>query len=578
MVSAVRYHRFSSKRQDKGTSIERQAEATLALCKKNEWDIIETLEDLGRSAWKGDHLRVGKLGEFKRRVDLGEFEPGTRLVIENLDRLSRQDVKFARRWIEDITDQGIVVAVCSPEISLDTEALSGDNIVSMLQYLLEAKRSTGESSRKSEMLLKAQEAARAKARKGVVFSARAPAWLRGVKDGKFEVIEERAAVVNLIYEWSASGMGSQSIARRLNDTVEPWTLSYKHGDKWKLGYVRDILTSPAVEGEWHVKAGANRTPTGEVIECYYPRIVPAELIERARAAMKMRKGTGGANRSEAANLFAGRVRCGHCGDTMVRTVHKRDGQAYEYLKCARYNAGGSPKENEDRATKKRKCVNSVVYRYDHFERAALAQILHLALDNSFFVKTDDISPLAGRLADANKEVERIQQQQSRLLSYLMENDDADEAKAMLDTLRPRLDTAKKEQTAAQDALDKAKGQVSPDEHLRRVLEVREAITSEDQEEREQARRRVRDAIQAVVSSVECKRYPADPNAKPYRATPRREITMALAGGYMAYRFDGEGNLLGKISVQGVPELEHGVASASSELIVDVVRQRNRRAA
>lgn len=556
-------------------SIERQAERTSKLCEAKKWTIIETLADKGRSAWKGDHLRVGELGKFKQRVDMGEIEAGTYLVIENLDRLSRQDVKFARRWIEDITDRGIIVAVCSPEIILDSEALSGDNIVSVLQYLLEAKRSTGESSRKSEMMLATVERFKTKARSGTVYSKRAPEWLAGEKDGQFVIIEERAAVVNQIYEWSASGMGSQAIAKRLNDTVPPWTKGHKRGDQWKLGYVRDILSSPSVEGEWHVKSGIERIPTGEVIDCYYPRIVPAELVERARSAMKARKGVGGAGRTEAANLFAGRVRCGHCGDAMVRTVHRRAAKdiSYEYLKCARFNAAGSPKDTDDADTKKRKCLNGVVYRYDVFEKAALAQILHLALDSSHFAKSADITPLAGRLADANKEVERIQAQQTRMLNYVMENDEAEEAKATLDMLRPKLEAAKVARDQAQAELETAKGHVSPDEHLRRVVEVKEAIYSDDPDTKEQARRKVRDAVQAIVSVIECKHYPPDPDARPFRATPRREIIMSLAGGYLAFRFDGEGNLTGKISLQGIADLERGAASLSSEQIIQTVRDR-----
>lgn len=574
MVNAFCYHRFSSARQDRGTSLERQAERTAELCRKNGWEIVEVLEDKGRSAWKGDHLRVGNLGKFKQRVDAGDIEPGTRLVIENLDRLSRQEVKFARRWIEDITDRGIVVAVCTPEMLLDADALAGDNIVSILQYLLEAKRSTGESSRKSDMLLKAAERAREKAREGTVFSARAPAWLRGEKGGAFEVIEERAAVVRQIYEWSASGIGSQAIAKKLNDTVTPWTQGYKHAAKWKLGYVRDILTSPAVEGEYHVRAGPDRTPTGEVIVGYYPRIVEAALVESARTAMKARVGSGGANRVEASNLFAGRVRCGHCGDTMVRTVQRnRQGTRYEYLKCARFNAAGAPSNTDTPEQRARKCTNSTQFRYDLFEQAALEQILHLALDNSFFIKTDDISPLAGRLADLNKEVQRIQGQQSRLLTFVMENDDAAEAKDMLDQLRPRLEKAKADRDQAESELDRAKGRVSPDEHLRRVLEVREAINSEDKDTREEARRRVRDAIQSLVSVVQCKRYDPDPDARPYRATPRREIIMAIAGGFAAYQFDGEGNLLAKHNANGDVVRENAAASASSpELIASVKRR------
>ena len=111
MPKAYRYHRFSTPEQDTGTSLERQRKATAKLCQEKEWEVAEVIEDKGLSAWKGDHLRVGGLGKFTDRVAAGEIEPGSILVIENLDRLSREKLKKARRWIEDVNEAGVTVAV-----------------------------------------------------------------------------------------------------------------------------------------------------------------------------------------------------------------------------------------------------------------------------------------------------------------------------------------------------------------------------------------------------------------------------------------------------------------------------------
>ena len=117
MPKAYRYHRFSTPEQDQGTSLERQRKSTKLLVQQKQWEEAEVIEDKGLSAWKGDHLRVGGLGRFTDRVATGEIEPGSILVIENLDRLSREKLKNARRWIEDINEAGIAVAVCSPPSS-----------------------------------------------------------------------------------------------------------------------------------------------------------------------------------------------------------------------------------------------------------------------------------------------------------------------------------------------------------------------------------------------------------------------------------------------------------------------------
>lgn len=534
MPIAYRYHRFSSARQDAGTSLKRQREATKKLCDKHpEWTVVDPpLEDKGESAWHGDHLRVGNLGRFRQRVELREIEPGSILVIENLDRLSRQDVRTAKRWVEDITDLGIIVAVCQPEMLLDADAMSGNNIGSMVIYLLEAGRSNKESGRKSEIQLEKIEEFMTKARKGIAYSKRAPLWLSGDKDAKgFEVIEERAETVRQIYRWSAEGMGFASITKLLNETIPAWSVGYKSQKaEWKQGYVRDILTGPAVEGEYHRKKGRAREKTGEVIEGYYPRIVPAELVASARSAQRLRTGVRTEASGEIQNLFAGRVVCGHCGGSMTRNAQGRSSRVdlYEYLICRRAKAGGE-------------CDNTFNYRYDIFERAALDRMLHLALDDTHFIKSDEVPALFAKVAALRKEVELLEARQKRALNILLDNDDADEVRSALNELRPQVAAARTKLGEAEDALEAAKGNVSADEHLRRVMGVRDAIYSDDTETRQQARRTVRAAIQNVVRSATCSFEWQEGLSVRGNRKSKRTITMVMRGAQIIWQFDEEGN-------------------------------------
>lgn len=553
MALAYRYIRFSSKAQERGTSIERQETATQALCDKKGWDIAETLYDLGRSAWKGDHLRVGNLGKFKARVDAGAIPTGSVLVIENMDRLSRQDVKLARRWVEDITDQGILVAVCSPEIILDDDALSGSNIAAMVQYLLEAGRSNKESDRKSELIQAMWTDHLESARAGKVFSARCPGWLRVVgsktkafDDRRFEVIDEHAKVVRQIYEWSAEGFGAYSICAKLNALgVMPWGKNfYKHpGTYWRHRYVRDILLSPAVEGEYHPKSKGQ--PTGERIVGYYPIIagIDADLVARARSNIIDRRGKGGSHRNHARNLFAGKVKCGHCGNNMVRTVQKRK---FEYFICQNANTKGG-------------CTNRG-YRYDFFEKAALGEILHLALDDTFFQRPDETKPLITALAEINKAIENKEAEQTRLLGFVMRNPDASEAEEMLNTMRPELASIKAQRDKLEDNLQRARGAVSPEEHLKRVMQVSNAIYSDEPEVAEAARRKVRDAVHEIVDSVVCE------------AKPDKRIQMSLAGGRIAYQFDNRGNVLQSFNLYNRPDLQRGSKGIADESWQNVKRR------
>jgi len=525
VIRAYRYHRFSSQRQDKGTSIERQHEATEALCLRHGWTIVETLEDKGRSAWKGDHLRSGELGKFRTRLEAGDIPPGSYLVIENLDRLSRQDIRTARRWIEDITDRQITVAVCRPEMLLDAAALSGANIGSMVGYLMEANRSTSESDRKSDFgqhrIAKFME----KARKGEVYTTRAPEWTE-VHGTKLEPIAARVEVVRQILEWCADGIGYGSIAARLNRRGLPcWTRS----KIWTVGYVRRIVFSPAIEGEYHVREGDDRTPTGEVIEGYYPRVADADLVARARAAVAKRRKTGGARHDEAQNLFAGVLHCADCGGGMTRSATGKEG-FYVYVYCRNNKVGV--------------CGNSTNYRYDRFERAALTQMLHLALDSRQFIRTDEIGPLNLRLATALKDVSRLEAEQANLLVAIRQLATNPALIAELGRIEDEINKARAAMVEAQAALDLARGNVSPEEHLRRVHGVRDAINSEDALTREQARRRVREAVQALVRFVSFDRIWIDNLRK------QKRITMVLRGNHHGWIFDGDGNVLEMIDYTG----------------------------
>jgi DNA invertase Pin-like site-specific DNA recombinase len=93
------YVRFSSPEQHKGDSLRRQTEAAAGWCARNgvTLDTSATLHDLGRSAFKGRHRKDDKaaLAGFLKLVEQGKVARGSYLVIENLDRLSREHIQPA---------------------------------------------------------------------------------------------------------------------------------------------------------------------------------------------------------------------------------------------------------------------------------------------------------------------------------------------------------------------------------------------------------------------------------------------------------------------------------------------------
>src|SRR5262245_42786821 len=94
--AAYSYIRFSCKRQEEGDSIRRQVEATAAWARRAKVFLDTSLSiDRGVSAFRGKNRDLGALGEFLRQVENGRVLPGSYLVVESLDRLTREDIQEA---------------------------------------------------------------------------------------------------------------------------------------------------------------------------------------------------------------------------------------------------------------------------------------------------------------------------------------------------------------------------------------------------------------------------------------------------------------------------------------------------
>src|SRR5262245_3313590 len=103
----ISFLRFSSPEQGRGDSLRRQTKDTEQWCEKNDIPLDRSLSMTvkGKSAFKGDHLAA--LKDFLAKVESGEVPRGSYLIIENLDRLSRQDERTAMKLWIDILDHGI---------------------------------------------------------------------------------------------------------------------------------------------------------------------------------------------------------------------------------------------------------------------------------------------------------------------------------------------------------------------------------------------------------------------------------------------------------------------------------------
>ena len=90
-MEAILYIRWSTKDQSEGDSKERQTRLGTRVAAKHGWLIVETLIDHGKSAYHGKNRSAGgALYAIEERALRGELA-GKVLIVEAMDRLSRQE-------------------------------------------------------------------------------------------------------------------------------------------------------------------------------------------------------------------------------------------------------------------------------------------------------------------------------------------------------------------------------------------------------------------------------------------------------------------------------------------------------
>lgn len=529
-MRAVIYIRFSTPKQERGASRDRQLELCQQFCERHGWPVDEVIEDLGKSAWTGTHLASGELGKFAERVRTGDIESGTVLVVEKLDRLSRQETRTTLRWMEDLCSAGLTIATVDGNRIYDDAGLRAD-LMGVIEILMRAKLANDESQQKSERVLDRIRRNMDLAREtGRVITARTPGWLVAKEDRSgFEVIEERAALVREIYEMAAAGKGARWIAKELNERgIAAWGKWRKTETTptWEISSIKLFLSQPSVEGDYvpgFSNLNAKKTKFDQRIVGYYPRIVDAELVARARAQVNARKigpRKGGRHTRGVANLFASVVVCGSCGNRMnLRTSGKP--HLVRYWQCTH-------------ASRKRGCNQTKMFRYAPFEKAALDQILHLALDDSYFSAADNATPIAAKLAETEKAIADKRDEIDRLVDALARVGASEAVETRLVASEKDLRELTEEKAQLARDLEVAKGAVSPAEHLDRVREVRELLDSEDKEVRTAARLRVHNAILGLGCRVIC-----IANGE----IEEREIALVLPLNTLVWMFANDGRLL-----------------------------------
>lgn len=301
---AYSYVRFSTPQQLKGDSLRRQLEASERYVTENGLVLDETLNlrDLGISAFRGKNVERGALGAFIKAIESGKVKKGSYLIVESLDRLSREEVIDALEIFLKIIRAGIKI-VTLVDNHLYSKASVKANFTELIISIAVMSRAHDESKMKSyrrtERWKKAKEQARETGKK---ITRKIPFWLSlPDRDGEFIVKEQESRVVKRIFELASTGYGYTKICQQLNQNdVRPPGAS----SSWGASTVGTLIRGKTVLGHLEMKDG--------VIENYYPAVVTKEqwFAAQPRLITKRR------SNPRKANLFTGLLYCGDCGGRM----------------------------------------------------------------------------------------------------------------------------------------------------------------------------------------------------------------------------------------------------------------------
>ncbi len=337
-TKAYSYLRFSTPDQAKGDSFRRQSERARAYADEHGLDLDDSLSfhDLGVSAFHGANAETGALGDFLEAVKTGLVDRGSYLLVESLDRISRNVPLVALNVLQSILLNGVKVVTLIDRRCYDADSLRNDSF-SLIMSLLTFIRSHDESETKSKRLKSSWD----NKRKNIAtkpLTAKIPAWLT-IVDGKIEAIDDRAALVKQIYDDYLKGQGPETIARKLNtDGVKPWG----RGAMWHKSYIVKILSNPGVCGVFvphtleHDGLKKNRIAL-DAIENYYPAVIDEITFTAAQNQRKQKGIKGRKTGTKLTNIVSKLAKCPKCNISMVK-VNK--GGSFQYLVCSRAKIGG----------------------------------------------------------------------------------------------------------------------------------------------------------------------------------------------------------------------------------------------
>ena len=234
----------------------------------------------------------------------------------------------------------------------------------------------------------------------------------------YEIIEEKAKIVRLIFEMCSHVSGLWGIAKYLNENKVPILGRGKH---WYKSTIQKIIRNRAAIGEYqtyHYVDGI-RKPLEHVIKDYFPAIISDQDFSVAQLAIKNRKSDAGRKGSIYSNVLSGLVYCS-CGSKMIYKNRGIPPKGGKYLICtSRHLKTGCLKPE---------------WRLDYAEEQLFNHLLEINFDELTSKNYASEKSLQSYIVSLEANASDIQNKMSNLVNFLMDDLNEDAKKIIKDTL------------------------------------------------------------------------------------------------------------------------------------------------
>lgn len=351
------YARVSTDLEDQLTSYNSQIEYYTKIIKSNsEWEFVGIYADEGISG-----TQIKNRVEFQRMINDALNGKIDIIITKSISR-------FARNTIDTLNTVRLLrehnVDVFFEKENIHTIMLDSEMFLTLYSAFAQAESESTSSNVKMGI--------RAKMKRGEIVGfpkCYGYNWNKETKE--LEIIPEEAEIIRMIFNWYAKGIGTRTIANKLNDKgikspkgnkyIAETILSYITNEK----YVGDLLQNKTytISPITHKKTVNYGEQEKYYVKDHHTPIISRDLWDKCQEILSKRRkkiipnGQSHNEKYSRTYPFSSKIKCGMCGKNYVRRVGRKqkNGKRNSYWKCG------------DRCDVSSKCPNSITIRENVLE-------------------------------------------------------------------------------------------------------------------------------------------------------------------------------------------------------------------